>query len=200
MSFSATPTYSELKTALANWVRRTDLADYLDDVILMADSRINREVKARQMEQRVSTTPTTKYVSLPSDFISMRAVRVQGDTSGWRDYISPDHYFQRYASSEESADQTYTIFGDELIFPKTPEGDVELWYYKKLTILASESNTLFTMNPDLYLYGALAEMAPFLKDDARVATWEGKYRAIRDQVNGVHSMGRFPSGLTAKVG
>jgi len=200
MSFSATPTYAELKTAVANWVRRTDLSDYLDDIILMADSRINREVKAKQMEQRVSTTPTTKYVSLPSDFLSMRAVRVQGDIKGWRDYITPDHYFQRYASSEASEDKTYTIFGDELIFPSTPLGDVELWYYKKLTILASESNTLFTLNPDLYLYGALAETAPFLKDDSRVVMWEAKYMKIRDQVNGVHSMGRFPSGIASKLG
>lgn len=200
MSFSTTPTYAELKTALANWVRRTDLADFLDDIILMGDSRINREVKARQMEQRVSTTPTTKFVSLPSDYLHMRAVRVQNDTKGWRDFITPDQYFQRYASSEESADKTYTIFGDELIFPATPTGDVELWYYKKLASLSGASNTLFTMNPDLYLFAALAETVVFLKDDARVMMWEGKYRSIRDQVNGVHSMGRFPTGMAAKLG
>jgi hypothetical protein len=200
MSFSTTPTYSELKTAVASWMRRTDLSDYLDDIILMGDRRISREVKAKQMEQRVSTTPTTKYVSLPSDFLSMRAVRVQGDVKGWMDYISPDQYFQRYASSEENADKTYTIFGDELIFPKTPAGDVELWYYKQLPILSGTSNTLFTLNPDLYLFAALSETVAFLKDDKRVMVWEAKYQSAKNQVNGVHAMGRFPVGAAAKLG
>jgi len=200
MSFSATPTYAELATAVSDWMRRTDLTSYVNDIILMGDRRINREVKAKQMEQRVSTTPTTKYVSLPSDYKSMRAVRVQGDAKGWRDYITPDVYFQRYASTESSEDKTYTIFGDELIFPKTPTGDVELWYYKDLPSLVSTSNTLFTVNPDLYLFASLAETAVFLKNDERVPLWEAKYTAIKNQVNGVHAMGRFPSGMTAKLG
>lgn len=200
MSFSTTPTYAELATAVADWMRRTDLTSYVNDIILMGDRRISREVKAKQMEQRVSTTPTTKYVSLPSDFLHMRAVRVQGDTKGWRDYITPDQYFQRYASSEESADKTYTIFGDELIFPKTPAGDVELWYYKQLPILSGTSNTLFTANPDLYLFASLSEASAFIKNDQRIPLWEAKYQVIKNQVNGVHAMGRFPVGAAAKLG
>jgi hypothetical protein len=201
MSFSSTPTYAELATAVSDWMRRTDLTSYVNDLILMGESRINREVKARQMEQRVSATPTTKYVSLPSDFLSMRGVRVQGDTKGWRDYITPDHYFQMFASSEsDSTAKVYTVFGDELIFPSTPTGDVELWYYKKLSALSGTSNTLFTANPDLYLFAALAETVVFIKNDARVALWEAKYTNIKNQVNGVHSMGRFPPGIATKLG
>ena len=33
------------------------------------------------------------------------------------------------------------------------------------------ANWLLTMAPDLYLYGALMEAAPYLKEDGRIQTW-----------------------------
>lgn len=147
------------------------------------------------MEQRVSTTPTTQYVNLPSDFVSIRGVRIEGSIIGWLDYITPDAFFSGFPSSASGKSNKYTIFGDELVFPTTPNGDVELWYYKKLTDLATANNTLFTANPDLYLYAALTASAPYLKDDKRIGVWEGLYRQSRDGVNVSHEQGRYPNGM-----
>lgn len=38
------------------------------------------------------------------------------------------------------------------------------------------SNPILAQYPDLYLYGALAESAPYLMDDERIAVWEARYR------------------------
>lgn len=192
-------TYVELTAAVTNWLHRSDLSSYVADFVTLGEARIGRDVKARQMEQRVSTTPTTVYASLPADYVSTRAIRIQGSTVGWLDYETPDKFFSDFPSSTSNTSMKYTIFGDELIFPKVPTGAIELWYYKRLAALSSAAHTLFTANPDLYLYAALAAAQPFLKDDKRIALWEAQYVQARDSVNNAHIAGRYPAGMTIKV-
>ena len=191
----AISTYAELLTALENHLDRSDLDDRLPEFVVLGEARIGRDVKARQMEQRVSTTPTSVYVNVPSDFVSMRAVRIQRSTRGWLEYITPDVFFDNFPANTTTTSDKYTIFGDEIVFPKTPDGDVELWYYKKLTALASSTNTLFTVNPDLYLYAALCASAPYLLNDKRIPVWEGLYAQVKNSVNLAHEHGRFPGVL-----
>lgn len=195
----AISTYAELQTAIENHLDRSDLDDRIPEFITLGESRIGREVKCRQMEQRVSTTPTTAYVNLPSDYVSMRGVRTQGSEIGWLKYVTPDVFFQNVPETNATESILYTIFGDELVFAKTPTTDVELWYYKKLTALSSATNTLFTVNPDLYLYAALTASAPYLADDKRIMVWEGLYEKVKNSVNQSHELGRFPSGSLAMV-
>lgn len=192
-------TYAELESACENWLHRSGLDDRIPEFISIGEARIAREVRARQMEQRVSTTPDSAYSSLPSDYIAMRALRIQGSTIGWLTYITPDEFFGSFASSGASSAKYYTIFGDELVFPSTPAAAIELWYYKKLAALSSATNTLFTSNPDLYLYAAMAAAQPFLKADARMPVWEALFNQVKDSVNDAHKEGRYPSGMAVKV-
>ena len=183
---------------MENWLKRSGLDDRIPEFISLGEARIGREVKCKQMEQRVSTDAAI-YVSVPSDFVSMRGVRIQGSTVGWLDYMTPEEFFARTPSSGGSESNRYTIFGDELIFPIAPSGDVELWYYKRLTALASATNTLFTSNPDLYLYAAMSVAQPFLQKDGKIALWNDLYMQVRDSINAVEKMGRYPVGMSVKV-
>lgn len=191
-------TYAELVSAGENWLHRDGLDSRIPEFIVLGEARIGREVQARQMEQRVSTTADT-IINLPSDYVSMRAVRVKGSTVGWLDYMTPDEFFNTTASSSSSTQKKYTIIGDELVFPTTPNGDIELYYYKKLAALSTATNTLFTVNPDLYLYALLAEAGPYLVNADRTALYEAKFVQIRDSVNLSHKMGRYPAAPAVKV-
>ena len=171
----------------------------MPEFIVIGEARIGREVKARQMEARVSTTPTDVYVDLPSDYVSIRAVRIKGSTLGWLDFMTPEVFFSEFASSTTSTRKAYTIFGDELIFPNTPAGDVELWYYKKLAALSGATNSLFTMNPDLYLYAAMAAAQPFLKNIPQMPMWEGLYIDVRESINKQHKEGRYSPGMAVRA-
>lgn len=194
-------TYNELLTAISNWTKRSDIASGRDaEFVSLGEARIGREVKARQMEARVSTTPDDQYTDLPSDYVSMRAVRIKGSSLGWLTYVTPDKFFQEFASSTSSNRKVYTIFGDELIFPSTPDGDVELWYYKKLAALSSASNSLFTSNPDLYLYAAMSVAMPFMKNVIHMPAWESLYQDVKNSVNKQHWEGRFPAGMAVSRG
>ena len=58
-------------------------------------------------------------------------------------------------------------------------------YYKRLTAVASSANALFTNNPDLYLFAALAESQSFLiGEDRRIREWVQKRNEILAMVNG----------------
>lgn len=191
-------TYAELLTAIENHLHRSDLDDRIPEFVALGEARIGREVKARQMEQRVSTSAAIT-VNLPSDYVSIRSVRIRGAEIGWLDYMTPDEFFNTTASSSSSTIKKYTIFGDELIFPIAPSGDIEVWYYKKLPALSSAVNTLFTANPDLYLYASLVHASPYIGNDKRIATWESYYVSARDGINLSHKQGRYPSAPSVKV-
>lgn len=191
-------TYAQLESALENWLKRGGLDDRIPEFISLGESRIGREVKCKQMEQRVSTDAAI-YVSVPSDFVSMRGVRIQGSTIGWLNYMTPDEFFARTPSTGGGESNRYTIFGDELVFPIAPSGDVELWYYKRLAALSSATNTLFTSNPDLYLYAAMTIAQPFLQKDGKIPVWEALYQQTRDSINAVEKFGRYPTGMSVKV-
>jgi hypothetical protein len=191
----AISTYAELGTAMANWLHRGGLTDRIAEFISLGEARIGREVKARQMEAKSTLTVTDATVDLPSDFESNRALRVAGSNIGWCQYMAPDAFFSEFASSSTSSRRVYTIFGSEIIFPSTPAGDIDFYYYKRLGALSAGTNTLFTSNPDLYLYAAMAVAQPFMKNIPQMPIWEALYSDVRDQVNKSHKEGRYPSGM-----
>jgi len=45
-------TYSELKTAVANFLARTDLDDQIPNFIQLAEARLSRELETRDQEKR----------------------------------------------------------------------------------------------------------------------------------------------------
>ena len=60
-------TYAELKTAVANWLQRTDLTSYIPDFITIAESQIASDLKVREMEKRVTASISTEYFDIPSE-------------------------------------------------------------------------------------------------------------------------------------
>lgn len=67
----ALTTYALLKTTIANYLNRTDLTSYLGDFITLTESRLNRELRVREMVNTDTSTTTvsgTQSYSLPSGF------------------------------------------------------------------------------------------------------------------------------------
>ncbi len=74
----------------------------------------------------------------------------------------------------------YTIVGDAIQFGPTPDAvyTVSLDYYQRFAALSTTpTNWLLTNHPGVYLFGALAEGAPYLMEDERTPLWDTKYRA-----------------------
>lgn len=197
-------TYAELQSAISNWLHRSDLSSYTADFISIGEARIAREVKAQIQEQRTASTlsTTSAYINLPTDLLEMRVIWLDESPKVKLEFLSPDAFFERFTQTDTSTGKpvAFTIIGDEIRFGPYPDSAyaIELWYFKKLTALSSSTNTLFTSNPDLYLYASLCAAEPFLKNDKRIMVWESLYQKVRDQVNETERTKRFAPGMAIR--
>ena len=98
----------------------------------------------------------------------------------------------------------YANIGDTIeVFP-TPDAEyqMQLQYYAKTPALSNTNtaNWLLTTAPDIYLYGALVQSAPYLNDDARIQTWAALYQSVLDSLQKASDDTRFAgSGLRMRV-
>jgi len=179
--------YSELKTAIASWLDRTDLTDIIPDFIALAETRHKRDFKIRRMETRVTanTIDGSEFYSLPDDYVAMRNIKLNTDPKTPLEFLTPEIMDRLNAGSSKGTPKAYTIKGNNIELRPIPDGvyQVEVSYYKHFTAL-SDSNTtndMLTHHPDIYLYGALVEAEPYLQNDKRIQVWSGYYdRAKQD--------------------
>ena len=83
-------TYSELQTAVANWLDRSDLSSRIPEFITLSEARINRLLRVRLMEtvKVISLISGSKRYPLPSDYLQLRTIQYDASTiattnTGW---------------------------------------------------------------------------------------------------------------------
>jgi hypothetical protein len=201
-------TYTELQDAVVEYLARDQDATLIARIptfIQLAEAKFNRELFVRQMEARSTTTADAtddepEFVSLPSDFQSMRRIRLSGVTGKpcleFKSGTQMDEY--RYGTANVAAQPRYfTIFGDEIELAPTPDQDydLEMVYRKNIPALADNStNWLLTLAPDVYLYGALLESAPYIKEDGRIQTWGAGFVSALEGLNRLGLTSTFNAG------
>jgi hypothetical protein len=198
----ALTTYADLKTAIANWTKRTDLSSYLDDLIRIAELRIEREVQTHDQETALSFSTATP--TIPTDFLSLKNAYV--DITGTPSLVqaSADQIRQNkvLGSYKTGIPQYIAQDGSQFVFWPTPVSDYTIKgsYYARGGTLATGVYAMFTNNPDLYLYASLAATAPFLKDDKRIMLWENEYQKVKQAVERDDEGYRFGGRMQITVG
>jgi len=183
----AITTYAQLKTSVANWLNRDDLTSAIPDFIALAEAQFNRNVRHRKMVTRLTSTVSNSYTNVPTDWL--QTIRFQLNTNPVTPllFVTPEQALEE--SMVYSAGQQplfYTVVGEQfqVVPTRYTSYSSELLYYAKIPAL-SDSNTtnwLLTESPDLYLYGALLQSAPYLKEDERLNTWAGIYKTLYDDM------------------
>lgn len=184
--------YSELQTAIANWLHRDDLTSKIKDFIALAESRMNGDLSAREMESRttVTTMASNAYVSMPSDLLEIRRMALQTNPTRVLKYATPDEIQQDFGYSDVTGQPVvFSVIGTQIQLAPIPDDayNIELSYCQRIPAL-SDSNTtnwLLTLYPDAYLYAALCEAQPYIVNDARVATFEQRYRTAVENINAI---------------
>jgi hypothetical protein len=182
--------YSELKSAIADWLDRTDLTDSIPDFITLAEARHKRDFKLRRMETRVTanTIADTEYYTLPDQYVAMRNIQLNTDPKTSLEYLTPEQMDRIYAGSMKGKPRAYSIIGDDIQLRPTPDSayEIEILYFKHFAPLSDSAptNEMLTNHPDAYLYGALVEAEPYLQNDKRLQTWSSLYdRAKQDIIS-----------------
>jgi hypothetical protein len=194
-------TYSNLKTTIASYLNREDLTAYLGDFITLAESRMNRELKVREMvtiDTSIDTVSGTQSYALPTGYIEATTVIYQSNPFTTLRFMASTDFYNKYNTSQTSGTPTYfTIVGTNILLGTQPDSatTLQINYYKKLTALSDSNatNDILTNYPELYLYGALAESSPFLMQDERLNIWAGLYKEALGSANLASSRGSTTS-------
>jgi hypothetical protein len=179
--------YSEVQDAVARWLHRTELTDYIPDFIALAEARIYRELRIRCMETQLSTAVAAGVIAVPSGYVEMKHARVDAAKPSALQRKSDEWIYANYPTrSADGMPKFFAREADSFIFGPYPDDGYTIKgvYFKRLTAL-SDANTTnwFTTNaPDILIFGALCEATPYLVKDIRIPVWESKYASVRDQI------------------
>lgn len=185
----AITTYSELKTSIADFLNRDDLTTVIPDFISLAEAQMEREVRSYKMQKRSEAEIDTQYSSLPTDFLEPIRFHLNDTYKTRLELTSLDDMLELRNNTANATGKPryYCLVGDSIEVYPTPDGDydAELLYYRTLDKLSdgNTSNWLLESHPDAYLYGALMQSAPYLKEDNRVQVWSVLYSGAVSSIN-----------------
>jgi hypothetical protein len=183
--------YAELQTAIANYLHRADLTTAIPDFISIAESKLNRRLRIRAMEN-LATGTVASAIALPTGFLAMKALTVtSGGTTYPLTYITPNEIVGDTATA-----RYYSIIGDDLYFEPVGAGETySLLYYKKFDPVSAGANWLITNAPEVYLYAALLEASPYIDDMQKMQIWAGLLDASLAQLESADRDDRYGSAL-----
>ena len=180
--------YGELKTAVAQWLDRTDLTSMIPTFIQMAEAKFFRVLRCPGNEQwatyRASSLITQTF-QIPNDYLECK-ILMYGDKPLQR--ITDIAYLQKNAASVASGVPRYFArLKDQLyLYPQASyEDDVNLIYWETQGPMVNDTDATRTLMhaPDLYLYGALLEAQSYLIGDERLPVWQQKFAEILSTIN-----------------
>lgn len=194
----ALTTYSELQSSVADFLNRSDLTAVIPDFITLAEADLSRTLRTREMSVRTRAPLSAQYLKLPADFISLRNIDLLTDPVTPLQYRSP-HLLDPHRRGDKSGTPVfYTLIQNVLEFAPVPEKEytLEIVYHQRIPALSGSntSNWLLDTHPDAYLYGALMQSAPYLKEDERIPVWAGRYQQVVSQINATDEDARYSGG------
>ena len=160
--------YSDLRTAVASWVKRSDLATEIVDFIALAEAELNRRVRIRQnmTTASLSLTAGAASVSLPAGFLE----DIELNYADTAEAINRAPFgmidFSNTSDSVAGRPTAYAITTDSIIFDTEADQTYSLLlrYYTRWQIATDSTNWLLINAPDCYLFGAIAEAGMWTRD------------------------------------
>lgn len=181
--------YAGLKASIADFLSRGDLAAVIPDFVVLAEAQMARRFAAaagaglavpRRLLVRADATIETgsEFLAVPSRFIGPRTLILRTGPVAGLSYLSPETFLaakRTLTFDAGDAPRYYTVIGGEFqILPVASQAyEAELAFYQMPAPLSDSAptNWLLQNHPDIYLYGALTQSAPYLDHDERVSVW-----------------------------
>ena len=193
--------YAELKTGIRNWLHRTNLTERIPEFIALAEAKINRIAQVQAMEKEASLVfaPGARSAPLPAGFTSPIAA--------WLDGSPPAQLVGRVPEDMPRGDTAgapsfWCIDGTTLAVdrPADVTRTVTLRYRGGFTLTDDNpTNAVLTKYPDLYLYGALLQAAPYIRNAQDFNVWQAFYQSAVLEVNQTESRARAAAPLRTEL-
>lgn len=179
----AITTYAQLQAAVANWLDRTDLTATIPDFIKLAEADINSQFNHREIESTSTLTPVvgSRFIPLPTGYREpLNLWLLWSGSAGVQEMraLTPE---TMSLTTVNSIPQSWCVDGSNIAFecPNISSGQYSFLFRWGGAVALSDTTTtnlVLTNYPNVYLFGALKEAAPYLRDPDAMVMWEGKYR------------------------
>jgi hypothetical protein len=168
-------------------ISQSDLSVQVLDLIIGAgEVRIYRDIRSSCQDTQLAITSVGNSAPLPGDYLELKGAPFTAKfrTATYEPWQVIQNALQT-SSTTASNVMHYSFEGDAMIFyPAQGDGTlINGRYYKRFTDISSGLNALFTRHPDLFIYAALSESAPFLGEMTRLPIWQGKYGELAQSAN-----------------
>ncbi len=176
--------YQALQESVAAWLNEADLVNRIPDFIALAEGVMNRRLDHSQMVNVARISFSSERAHLPDDFLAVKSVRIGDAPNPYLAFITLDAFAGRFAQQGVPAE--YTLRGGYILFHPAPEAATvaTLLYKSKIPPLSENGeNWLLSAYPDLYLYGALIQAAPYMEDEERGGAWQDFFEKAIVDVN-----------------
>lgn len=176
--------YSELQTAIANWTKRTDQTALIPDFITLAENKLNRLLRTRDMETSATITPVLAVAALPADYLELRRLYLNTTPAMELEYLPPEQFYLKFPNVNywySTPSRYFTIEGSNIILSEmATQNDIKVLYYAKIPSLSvsNTTNWLLTAHPDIYLAASLSEAADNMKNEAEASKWTAKMQMM----------------------
>jgi hypothetical protein len=179
-------TYAELQTAVVSTSHRTGDTTFTDNVadfISLAETEMQRKLKLVEFEASADIAVTAGVGSLPADYVGMRSLYWNGDTTQPLSGISPAA-FDSLRNATGDYPSFYYVTGSTIRVNQEADGTAVATYNARFSALSDSntSNSLLTTHPDAYLYGALKHACVWAEDDAGMQKYGILFNAACEQI------------------
>ena len=193
-------TYAELKTAIANYLNRSDLTSDLDTFIDNVEAELNRRLRTKDMIKRATATADAQYLSVPTDWLE--AINIQIDSNEFsplfQQSIESMDVYRKSNNNSTGQPVYYAMVDDTIELAPTPDSQytLQLTYYAKISSLSDSntSNFVSVSHPDVYLYGALKHASIYLMEDERIPMFTQQFEKALEEMRLEQEKAAFGKG------
>ena len=180
--------YNSLKQAVQDWFARSDLGNWIDYFIQIAEADIYRDIftnnqgkGVQAMEAALSVTISNGVAALPTGYLGMKIMLISQNGQKFEvERKTPEFIYTQYPDQTAAGTpQYFARLGQNFVFGPYPDSNYTLTgtYWQKanqLTVVNSQT-WMTTTIPTLLLAATNRAAARFNKDQEAFGMWDSLY-------------------------
>jgi hypothetical protein len=197
--------YASLQTQIENVLNRDDIDADAPLLIQLAEQALARDERCRKLQYKGTFSIAAEGDSLPADYDHLEDWYHDGPTYYGPIEIVPANvlpiYNAKYGGS--GVPRVAAVIEGAVYYGPSTDGaySTTMSYWRKILPLSTTQTTnwLLLDSPDIYLFAALAEAEPFLKNDSRVALWQSKLERALEMLDSETKRKQFSGKMVRRI-
>lgn len=172
----ALSTKAQLKTAVLDWMARSDISANGDDQISLAEARLNRELGEVLTEQALTGTSSQNYIDVSSYSVAKPIALFLAETGLDEEQLTQkmDGTYSRSTTSGRPSFWSFVHGAQRVYFDRPLDSayPFRLKFRQRFSLATDgDTNWLLTYHPDIYLAAAIVWGGLYTQDSPRIATF-----------------------------